>query len=120
MKINIIFRALLTILVKVFNHNVPRQSYVSNELIVQLKSVATPIAANYYLSKRDYNASYINFPILANVEIYSRKTFHNSLVMRVSFNQIINYHIDSYYLCSPCLTGNITDKQLGLGTTSKF
>lgn len=80
----------------------------------------TPIVADNYLSKKEYNISYLNFPIIANVEVFSKKSFQYSLLMGASFNHVINYNIDSYYLYNPRIRENISVKKIGLGTTLTF
>ena len=73
--------------------------------------------------KRVYNLEYLNFPIIVNSEIYSRRKFSSSLLIGIAFNHIIKYHILSYYKNGEILIENILldDKSLGVtfitGTT---
>lgn len=77
----------------------------------------------YSILKREYNLEYLNFPIIANIEIFSQRKFHSSILIGFTFNQITDYTIKSYYLNGKTLTENnlLDNKRLGIsfvfGTT---
>jgi hypothetical protein len=77
----------------------------------------------YSIEKREYNLEYLNFPIIANIEIFSHRKFRSSIFTGFTFNHIIDYNIKSFYLNGEALTENnlLDNKKLGvtfmLGTT---
>lgn len=77
----------------------------------------------YSVQKRKYELDYLNFPIIANIEIISLKKSYFSILTGFTFNKIIDYNIKSYYLSGEILTENIKldNKKLGItfivGTT---
>jgi hypothetical protein len=77
----------------------------------------------YSIEKREYNLEYLNFPIIANIEIFSHRKFRSSILTGFTFNHIIDYNIKSFYLNGETLTENnlLDNKKLGvtfmLGTT---
>jgi len=52
----------------------------------------------YSIEKRKYNLEYLNFPIIANIEIFSHRNFRSSILTGFTFNHIIDYNITSFYL----------------------
>jgi hypothetical protein len=74
----------------------------------------------YSVQKRKYNLEYLNFPIIANIEIFSLKKFYLSILTGFTFNQIIDYNIISYYLSGEVLTENIKLDNKKLGITFIF
>jgi hypothetical protein len=80
----------------------------------------TPIASRNYLNKRDYKATYLNFPIVANIEIFSQRKFCSSILTGFMFNQIVYYNIKSYYLNGETLTENILLDNRRLGVSFIF
>jgi hypothetical protein len=77
----------------------------------------TPITSPDYLTKREHNVKYFNFPIVGNVEIISNKIFSYSLLLGGSFNKIIEYNIKSYYLNNETLNENIEIKNENMGVS---
>jgi len=71
----------------------------------------------YSIQKREYKVEYLNFPIIANIEIISQKKFFSSILTGFVFNHILDYNIKSYYLNGETLTeDNLIDNKK-LGTT---
>lgn len=70
----------------------------------------------YSIEKREYNLEYLNFPIIANIEINSHKKFRSSILTGFTFNHIIDYNIKSFYLSGETLTENnlLDNKKLGV------
>ena len=77
----------------------------------------------YSIEKREYNLEYLNFPMIANIKIFSHRKFRSSILTGFTFNHIIDYNIKSFYLNGESLTENnlLDNKRLGvtfmLGTT---
>lgn len=70
----------------------------------------------YSIQKREYNIEYLNYPIIANIEIFTQRKFYSSILTGFTFNQIIDYNIKSYYLNGETLVENnlLDNKRLGL------
>ncbi len=77
----------------------------------------------FSIEKRAYDALYLNFPIIANIELSSKRNFASSLLLGLAFNQIIDYKIKSYYIngTSTIETNLLKNRKLGavlmIGTT---
>ena len=74
----------------------------------------------YSIQKREYNLEYLNFPIIANIELFSHRKFCSSILTGFTFNQIVDYNIKTYYQNGETLTENNLLDNRKLGITYMF
>lgn len=96
---------------------------VSTGISYSIKSYNSQGDPFYSIQERKYNLEYLNFPIIANIEVFSHRRLCSSILTGFTFNHIVDYNIETYYQNGETLTEVILldNKQLGItfmfGTT---
>ncbi len=96
---------------------------ISTGISYSIKSYNSQGDPFYSIQEREYNLEYLNFPIIANIELFSHRKFRSSILTGFTFNHIVDYNIKTYYQNGETLTENnlLDNKKLGvtfmLGTT---
>lgn len=73
-------------------------------------------SAFYSTEKHKHYLQYLNFPITANIKIFSRNKFSSSILAGFVFNHIIDYKVKFYYMNGNIATKNnlLANRQLGV------
>ncbi len=93
---------------------------VSSGINYSIKSYDSQGDQFYSIKKREYKLGYLNFPIIGNFEIISKKTFTSSILIGLVFDKIIDYNIRSYYLNGKTVTEDNLKGNQKLGVSLIF
>jgi len=105
-----------------FSKNIQKLK-ISTGISYSIKSYNSQSDPFYSIQKREYNLEYLNFPITANIEVFSHRKFCSSILTGFTFNHIVDYNIKTYYQNGETLKENdlLDNKKLGItfmfGTT---